>query len=253
MRYLALCYHDVAPHGVRSGFQSPDADTYKLSVDRFQEHLRAIIMRSDDSPFHILLTFDDGGAGACYTADIIEKAGFHGYFFITSNLIGRPGFVTPAQICELHSRGHIIGSHGATHRGRMSRMPLETLNGEWSDSVAALADITSASIRTGSVPSGYYAPRVAQAAAAQGIRQVFTQQPTTRSKESFGCEVVGRFTMRSWTPASRVASLARGRLWPRFEDASLWSLRNIAKSIGGSAYTELRRAYYDRRSQEGVS
>lgn len=253
MRYLVLCYHDVAPKGVPSGFQSPDAETYKMSVDRFQEHLQAIAGRRSESPFQVLLTFDDGGVGACYTADALEGVGCRGYFFITSNLIGRPGFLNPAQIADLHRRGHVIGSHGATHRGRMSRMPAETLAAEWSQSVAALSGIAGAPIRTGSVPSGFYAPRVAQAAASEGLRQIFTQEPTTQAKEAHGCEVVGRFTMRSWTPSSRVAALVRGDFFPRLEDATLWRLRNVAKSAGGSFYTELRRAYYHHRFPERVS
>lgn len=253
MRYLALCYHDVAPQGVRSGFQSPDAETYKLSTERFEQHLQTISSKRSASPFKVLLTFDDGGVGACHTADVLEKSGFHGYFFITSSLIGRPGFVSPAQISDLYRRGHIIGSHGTTHRGRMSRMAPEALIREWSNSVADLSTIIGASICSGSVPSGFYAPRVAQAAASAGVRQIFTQQPTTQTKYDFGCEVIGRFTIRSWTPASRVSSLVLGSFWQHAEDAALWRVRNFAKSIGGGAYSELRRAYYHRRSPEGVS
>ena len=253
MRSLALCYHDVAPEGVKSGFQTPDAETYKLTVKAFEDHLGAIVSNQRRSPYKILLTFDDGGAGACHTADAIEKAGFRGTFFVTSTFVGQPAFVTAAQARDLHNRGHIIGSHGATHRGRMNRMPADRLSREWADSVAALSSIIGTAIRTASVPSGYYSPRVAQAAAAEGIREIFTQEPTTRVRQSFGCEVVGRFTMRSWTAASRVGSLVRGSVWPRVEDWSLWRMRGVAKSIGGNAYTELRRAYYHRRSPEGVS
>jgi peptidoglycan/xylan/chitin deacetylase (PgdA/CDA1 family) len=245
---LAFCYHDVVPEGgaEESGFRGPDAATYKLSLTRFSEHLRALGECREKYRFRILLTFDDGGSGACHAADALERAGHRGYFFITTGLIGMPGFLNVSQIADLHARGHIIGSHGASHRGRMNRMPEEALLREWSDSVRMLSSIAGSAILTASVPSGFYAPRVARAAAAAGIRQLFTQRPTTHTIEIFGCEVMGRFTIRNWTPASRVQALASGHLRPRLEDALFWRFRQLAKAVGGSSYTGLRRAFFER-------
>jgi hypothetical protein len=42
-------------------------------------------------------------------------------------------------------------------------------------------------------------------------------------------------------------------VWPRFEDAALWRVRQIAKTIGGGVYSDLRKTFFDRRSQAGVS
>jgi peptidoglycan/xylan/chitin deacetylase (PgdA/CDA1 family) len=255
VRSLALCYHDVVREGCaeESGFRGPDAATYKLSLTRFSEHLRALETCRENSRFRILLTFDDGGSGACTAADTLEQAGHRGYFFITTNLIGMPGFLSAARIVELHARGHVIGSHGVTHRGRMSRMSKEALVREWTDSVRMLSSIVGGPILTASVPSGFYAPRVARAAAAAGIQQLFTQQPTTQPVRAFGCEVYGRFTIRTWTSASRVQALASGRLRPRLEDALFWRFRGIAKAIGGSAYAGFRRAFFNRHSSARVS
>jgi peptidoglycan/xylan/chitin deacetylase (PgdA/CDA1 family) len=253
-RYLAICYHDVSPEGAKpSGFVGPAAATYKVSLDRFREHLEALAFPGEARPYSILLTFDDGGSGASYTADALEQAGLRGYFFITTGLIAAPGFINEDKIAELHARGHIIGSHGATHRGRMNRMPMDALEREWSESAQILSRIVGEPIRTASVPSGFYSPRVAQAAAAAGIRQLFTQQPTTLPATAFGCEIVGRFTMRSWTPAARVRALTRGDLWPRFRDAASWRLRECAKNVGGSAYGDLRKAFFASRSPEELS
>ena len=245
---LALCYHDVVPEGgtEESGFRGPDAATYKVSLARFSEHLRALGRCGEKNRFRILLTFDDGGSGSSHAADELERAGHRGYFFITTGLIGRPGFLNASQIADLHARGHIIGSHGASHRGRMNRMPEEALVREWSDSARALSSIVSSAILTGSVPSGFYSPRVARAAAAAGIRQLFTLQPTTRTVETFGCEVLGRFTVRSWSPASRVEALALSHLRPRLEEALSWRFRQLLKTVGGNAYTGFRRSFFER-------
>ena len=251
MRSLALCYHDIV-HGDpgASGFTTPGASTYKVPLERFREHLRALQDSRATTPFRLVLTFDDGGSGAMWAADALENAGQKGLFFITTGLLGTDGFLEARQVGELHRRGHGIGSHGATHRGRMNRMPEEELIREWTDSVRELSELTSAAVRTASVPSGFYARRVARAAAAAGIAELFTQQPTTRVLRRFGCDVLGRFTVRSWTPASRVAALARGDLRPRFEDAVSWRLRQITKLLTRGLYGDLRRVFLARRSWE---
>jgi hypothetical protein len=67
---LVLGYHDVVPHKdfKRSGFQSPDANIYKVDRADFSQHLGAIL----DNPTRwlffrklrkVVLTFDDGGLG----------------------------------------------------------------------------------------------------------------------------------------------------------------------------------------------
>jgi peptidoglycan/xylan/chitin deacetylase (PgdA/CDA1 family) len=255
VRLLALCYHDVVPEGSaeESGFRGSDSATYKISIARFSDHLCELGARREKHRCCILLTFDDGGSGAFNAADALDRAGYRGYFFITTGLIGMPGFLSAAQIAELHLRGHVIGSHGTTHRGRMSRMPEEVLVREWSESVQILSSIIGEPILTASVPSGFYAPRVARAAAAAGIRQLFTQKPTTQPVQVFGCEVLGRFTVRCWTPASRVRALASGCLRPRLEDALSWRFREMAKTLGGSAYSDFRRAFFERHSSARLS
>jgi peptidoglycan/xylan/chitin deacetylase (PgdA/CDA1 family) len=249
-RFLALAYHDTVRDGPSelSGFQNPDALTYKVSLTRFREHLDALGSCKGTTPFEVLLTFDDGGCSALLAADLMEQVGRRGFFFVPTAMIDTPLFLTPAQIVELHRRGHIIGSHGVTHHGRMSRMKPDVLAREWSESVRTLSDITGSPILTASVPSGFYAHRVAEAAAAVGIRQIFTQQPTTRPAHAHGCEVLGRFTMRSWTSAEHVLALAQGTIRTRFQEALWWRVRKMGKALPGNTYRDLRRIYFDRRS-----
>ena len=58
--------------------------------------------------------------------------------------------------------------------------------------------------------------------------------------------------MRSWTSAERAGALAEGSLWPRFEIALLWRFRQTAKTVSGSAYGDLRRAFFRRGSAEDL-
>ena len=68
----------------------------------------------------ILITFDDGlENNYLNAAPELEKHGLTGWFFISSGLIGTPGYMTWTQVKDLQKRGHIIGCHTWSHH-RMS-------------------------------------------------------------------------------------------------------------------------------------
>src|SRR5579884_2337042 len=133
---LTLCYHDVLTGADfdASGFTGRGAATYKITLQRFREHLATLREHAPAGAFQVILTFDDGGSGAMHAADALEQAGCRGFFFITTARVGTPGFLAASQIAELSGRGHVIGSHGVTHRGRMNRMPEAKLMSEWRES-----------------------------------------------------------------------------------------------------------------------
>lgn len=73
MKATVLLFHDVVPpgHFELSGFQSPDANIYKLDCATFERHLAAISETAAEPPGlvvdpqtttarRLLLTFDDG-------------------------------------------------------------------------------------------------------------------------------------------------------------------------------------------------
>src|SRR5438034_6194761 len=164
----ALMYHDIvaADDGDASGFPGRDAALYKMTPDLFARHLAAIDRRITERSLPApILTFDDGGVSAPQAADLLERYGFQGHFFITVNYIGRRGFLDRGAIRDLQQRGHIIGSHSCSHPLRMSRCSRRQLLDEWTASRLTLADITGTDIRIASVPGGEYARSVASAAA----------------------------------------------------------------------------------------
>src|SRR3954467_11167164 len=110
MNEIALLYHDVvsARDFDSSGFPGADAGVYKLADATFRNHLDAIAKVNPAT----ILTFDDGGISAyTHIAGALQERGWRGYFFIATNWIGQPGFLSAAQIRELGDRGHIIGTH----------------------------------------------------------------------------------------------------------------------------------------------
>ncbi len=115
MTFTILLYH-----GVDSGeawvrrMDGIDRE-YVLSRARFEEHIACLSDAGvpgaslDDcvlgtrspapGPAPVVLTFDDGDA-SCYTtaAPVLERHGFRGEFFVVSQWIGRPGFVSREQL-----------------------------------------------------------------------------------------------------------------------------------------------------------
>jgi peptidoglycan/xylan/chitin deacetylase (PgdA/CDA1 family) len=260
MRTIALLYHDVVPDGrfELSGFQSPDADIYKLDSMEFRSHLHSI-GRVAGQPASILdlassrgpvlvLTFDDGGASAVEIADMLEEFGWIGHFFVTTGRIGTPGFLGESQIAGLRRRGHVIGSHSCSHPARMSYCSRDELDREWRDSINRLQEILGEQVVIASVPGGYYSHGVASSAARAGIRVLFNSEPVSKTQLVDGCTVVGRFSVQQGVPESWVCAVAAGRALPRWQRYLFWNGKKLLKIAGGSAWIAMRKRILAKRA-----
>ena len=254
MKAITLLYHDmISPNNPEaSGFGGADAAIYKLEVETFRQHLNAIrhvvpdcrtaLEYQEDRHCPTWLTFDDGGVSAHqYTADMLEALGWRGHFFVTTNWIAKPGFLSPAQIRDLHRRGHVIGSHSCSHPERMSHCPPEQIRIEWQNSAAVLSEIIGEPVCVASVPGGYYRRNVAQGAAAAGIRILFTSEPRTSSFVVNECLVLGRYTIQAGVTPSTAAAIASGSIPPRYRQFAYWNLKKAAKIVGGEGWLRMRK------------
>lgn len=257
MRALGLLYHDLVEveDFSSSGFYGADADRYKLEVDEFEQHAHAIVLATSKKPGTaldllkttataeplILLTFDDGGASAYeHTAGLLEDFGWPGHFFVTTDRIGSPSFVTRQQIRSLRRRGHIIGSHSASHPARISACGWEQLVREWRNSREALAEILGEDVTVASVPGGFFSKRVARAASAAGIRVLFTSEPIMRCRLVDKCLVVGRYSFQRGASSQNVAQIIRGDWSPRVRSWLSWNAKKVAKRVGGDLFVKAR-------------
>jgi peptidoglycan/xylan/chitin deacetylase (PgdA/CDA1 family) len=255
MKAMSLAYHDVVDCSPLPQTEiRPAVALYTVTRNGFQQHLRSIAERH--APVDVIrsfrqwgkrvpafLTFDDGATNANCAADGLEKQGWRGHFFITTNWIGRTDFLNRQQIRELHERGHVIGSHSCSHPARMSHLTLDQLSKEWSDSCAILSDILSEPVKVASVPNGYYSQKVGQAAAEAGIEVLFTSEATAVSQVVDGCLILGRYLIRSNTRAEVAGALAAGSLWPRWKQLLLWNAKKVLKGIAGESYLAARRIF----------
>ena len=262
MKAISLEYHDVVDDYAydSSGFPGCDAARYKLDLGDFRRHMMAIAAVIKSKPIKaaechglahpnssVILTFDDGGSSAYhYIADILEKHGWSGHFFVTTDYIGRPAFLSKEQIRALRKRGHVIGTHSCSHPERMSHLSWDQLIGEWRASVKVLSDILGEPTTIGSVPGGYYSRKVSEAAAASGLKVLFTSEPTTWCHQVNGCLVLGRYTVVRGTAPQVSAGLASGELVPRMRQSLLWNAKKVAKVFGGRFYSKIRKFIIER-------
>lgn len=256
MRVVCLLYHDVVENAKwdSSGFTGPGTMRYKLSREEFEGHLKSItsvrdtpasrahdLLNFNGPPFPFLLTFDDGGVSASTCiAGLLAKYGWYGHFFVTAGRIGQKGFLSSEQIRELRRNGHVIGSHSFSHPVRMSHCSREQLLEEWSTSRRIISDIIGEDVDTASVPGGYYSRKVAETAAAAGIRVLFNSEPITEVQNVSGCVLVGRYNISNGTPTSLSGRLVSLRSRARSRQWLFWNSKKIAKKFAGRPYLAAR-------------
>jgi peptidoglycan/xylan/chitin deacetylase (PgdA/CDA1 family) len=200
--------------------------TYKQTRSVFARHLDRIAQSGiepklvSDVNFgsaekHILITFDDGGKGALYAAEELNRLGWKGHFFITTSLLGTRTFLDEKATRYLHSCGHVIGSHSHTHPDIFRALPFERMVQEWRTSCDLLSDLLGSPCLTGSVPGGDVSRRVFQSADAAGMKSLFTSDPLLVPKQEGNCWILGRVCPKADEPLPNIQRLAEFRGWTK--------------------------------------
>ena len=264
MRAVSLLFHDVYRYSPdESGFPSEAAHRYKLSTAAFEAQLAGVaavrsdapvvaadLVRSADRPgLPYLITFDDGGV-SYYTvvADRLEREGWRGHCFVTTDVIGTRGFMDAAQIRDLDARGHVIGSHSASHPRRFNALTAAGMREEWDRSRRVLEDVLGHAVDVASVPGGFFSRAVAREAAGAGIRTLFTSEPITTFDIVDGCRIAGRFTLRASDPADAARRLVMAPRWARSRAWLDWNAKGLVKPLLGDTYVHITHWLATRRA-----
>jgi len=264
MPIASLLFHDVyVGTPSESGFDSQAADRYKLSLAEFETQLSSLARVRSDAPLlapqlqvsdtsdasdasdasetlPFLVTVDDGGV-SYYTvvADRLERLGWRGHCFVTTDLIGQRGFLTKRQIRELDARGHVVGSHSASHPTRFSACSIPQMRREWTRSRDVLQDVLGHPITVASVPGGYFSAVVALTAGEAGLRVLFTSEPTTRTRTHHGCIVAGRYTVRARCRDDFSSRIVLPPAHTRRAAWAGWNAKKVVKPLLGSTYSRV--------------
>ena len=125
-----LCYHQIRDY---KASDSRTARAYIVPVDRFREQMQSLA----DSGYHtilpdqlydylvrgkqlpskpVMITFDDTRMDQFTIANPeLAKHNFKGVYFIMTVSLGRPGYMSAAEVKELSDEGNTIGSHTWDH------------------------------------------------------------------------------------------------------------------------------------------
>lgn len=195
-RTVYLMYHEIKRPDRDLCQNAPGASRYAVTESNFCEQLallnargfRALsvsgaIVSADRGP-SVAMTFDDG----CETdltavAPALEKFGFHATFYIVSGWVGRPGYLSGAQLRELSDRGFEVGCHSRTH-ANLSALDAAGLYEEVAVAKADLERLIGREVKHFSCPGGYWSGRVARVAANAGFVTVATSRIGSNSRST---------------------------------------------------------------------
>lgn len=175
-----LVYHGIG--------DDVNAGKYCVSLAQFRQHLRLIqdlgfrvvtledVVRATAPERAVVLTFDDGGASDYEAAfPALQEAGMSAEFFVSTANVGRPGYVTWAQISAMHAAGMRFGSHGHEHIP-LTVLPVAKQEEQLRRSRSLLEHRLSAVVRAFSIPFGFVNEGLRSAARAAGFTTICTSR-----------------------------------------------------------------------------
>lgn len=242
-------YHDVFRYNKNeSGFNYDSANTYKISKDIFENHVKRVSQIIEDRKIekeYIRFTFDDGGASfITIIAEILEKYGFKGYFFIATKYIGKDTFLTKEDIKMLYTRGHFIGAHSHTHRQMMNSLNKQELFNDWKASINILSSIIDAPITIASLPNGYSSKKIINTLYSLGIKDVYTSEPCEIIRYNKNNQrIFGRYGIKEGVTVNGIERLICCKII-KIKIFTKKKILNLLKKILGRLYIYIREGVY---------
>jgi peptidoglycan/xylan/chitin deacetylase (PgdA/CDA1 family) len=124
----------------------------------------------------VCITFDDG----CETdlisaAPLLKQLGFGATSYITVKFLGKPGYMSPAQVRELYALGFEIGCHSLTHP-YLTDVDDSRLRDETAGAKDTLEQIVGVRVDHFSCPGGRWDARVTRAVKQANFRTMATSR-----------------------------------------------------------------------------
>jgi peptidoglycan/xylan/chitin deacetylase (PgdA/CDA1 family) len=253
--WVCLMYHDVTADSAEPGqgkeYFSVSRSVFEHQLDQLAGlgrnvcNLETVVASpSPDGKRVIACTFDDGDAGQFDRGfPALAKRGMSATFFVTTDWVGKPGYVSWNGLREAKAAGMSIQSHTRSHPF-LSELTAEELGNELAGSRAILDDQLGQQTTTLALPGGD-PPRSAlrEQIAAAGYRIVANSRwGVNRARTSGSITWVNRCTIRGRMADDRFARVAQGDPWisatRQVREAVLRALRN---SLGPTRYARWRR------------
>jgi peptidoglycan/xylan/chitin deacetylase (PgdA/CDA1 family) len=188
-----------------------------------------------------VLTLDDGHASHLeHVAPLLVRYRFSGTFFVTTDFIGKPGYLTWDQVRKLVFLGMEIGSHGKSHRP-LTRLSRQELFVELADSRRILQDQLGVPVTALAAPGGFWSHTVAEAVKPAGYDAVWVSTIGTNGRETNPL-ALRRVVVRQPFSAQRIVAMVEG-----WQPAFWWAasqqrlIRLLKRVLGVYWYEQLKR------------
>jgi peptidoglycan/xylan/chitin deacetylase (PgdA/CDA1 family) len=249
-----LMYHALESAEYPAGAKDAGEQRYVLQVEQFRvqleylhnEGFRTFLLQElldlEEWPDKsVVLTFDDGHeSNFALALPLLQMYAFNAEFFITTDWIGTPHFMTVEQVKALHDAGMGIGSHGLSHKF-LDDMNSSEIERELHKSKNILTGITGQKVTSFSAPGGRMRRGVADIAEDIGFRIVCTSQPGVLNQRSFFYSIP-RLVVRADTDLETFKTMVRGDHEYVAKLARRNSFMFIAKKVlGNKGYERMRK------------
>jgi Predicted xylanase/chitin deacetylase len=172
-----------------------DSGYHSVTPDQLHAYL-TMGMPLPSKPF--MITFDDSHREHfTIAAPILQQYGFKGVFFVMTVTIGKPGYLTAAQIKTLSDQGHIIGLHTWDHPHLKSTGKID-IDKQLITPRKTLEKITGGQVSYFAYPFGEWNEWLAERLKTYGFKAAF--QLTGKREEQVGLYNIKRFMVAgSWS------------------------------------------------------
>ena len=233
----ALCHHE------------PGYTRYVVSASDFRSHMEDLAhqgWRATDVSHAIqsfdgktvCVTFDDGSeTDLLAAAPILKEFGFGATFYITGGFLGKPGYLSEAQVRNLSALGFEIGCHSLTHP-YLPDIDDHRLHDETAGAKDRLEQITGGPIEHFSCPGGRWDRRVIEAVQRARFRTMATSRTgmnfaSTDPLRLMRIAVLNGTSVEKFRHECRGQGLFRMRLKERARETA-------RQLLGNSTYDSLR-------------
>ena len=195
-----LMYHEIYRPEERQHLRGLTNPAYNIKINVFRKQMawlysndfktvtiyELISKNSHPEDKAVCLTFDDGWLGNyLYAYPILMEHGFKATFFIATELIGKPLYMTWEHLKEMMASGMSIQSHTATHKP-LGGMDEKEIIFELSESKKAIEKSLGTKVNHLSLPHGSKNVRIWPLAKRVGYKSICTSDVGFQTWESNG-------------------------------------------------------------------
>jgi peptidoglycan/xylan/chitin deacetylase (PgdA/CDA1 family) len=168
----------------RTALEFEMGDVYTLSSNTFLRQIELIqssgvqVVRAEDAfveskEHQLAISFDDGYKSDVSNAEILIQRGMSAFFFVSTAMIDKTGYLSRNDIYNLDKSGMVVGSHSHDHID-LTSVPLSEAKRQLTLSMQCLAEILGHSTECVAFPGGVYNSAVVAAAVDTGFKYCLT-------------------------------------------------------------------------------